>query len=289
MKYSVDCLPCLLQQAVKTAKRHLPDEADQMKVTKGVIAVLAGLEGDEKAPYIVHKIQRILKEHLDNPDPFKIEKDYYNREMLKLENELTDMRDSSPDPFVTGLKLAAAGNIIDFGPGYDLSRDFVLGSIKETMAGEDYPEKVLRSLQADLGKADTVLYLGDNAGEIVFDKIFIGVIKEYYPQLQVYFAARGIPVLNDVTEEDAYLVGMDDLAVIINNGIDIPGTVLSHCSPQFTEIYNKADVIISKGQGNFESLYGSGRENLYYIFLCKCNLFVQKLGKSLNDLILMKE
>ncbi|MGI6435014.1 MAG: damage-control phosphatase ARMT1 family protein [Syntrophomonadaceae bacterium] len=288
MKHSVDCLPCLLQQAVRTAKRHLPHEEDQMEMARAVIAIMATLEEDESVPYIVQKIQTTLKKHLNNPDPFKEEKDYYNREMLKLEDELIQLRDSCADPFVAGLKLAAAGNIIDFGPGYDLSRNMVLESIRETLARE-YCDEVLISLQADLEQATTVLYLGDNAGEIVFDKIFIAAIKEHYPQLVVYFATRGKPILNDVTEADAYLVGMDRLAIIINNGTDIPGTVLPYCSPDFVKIFDQANVIISKGQGNFESLYGSGRENLYYIFLCKCGLFMDRLGAKQNDIILMRE
>lgn len=288
MKYSIDCLPCLLQQAVRTAKKHLPNEEDQIVLVKEIMATMAAMERNVSAPYIAHKIQIALKKALNNPDPYAEDKNYYNQEMLKLENELIQVRDSSPDHFVTGLKLAAAGNIIDFGPGYDLSRDKVLDTIKETLV-KDYPQEVLFSLQTALKQAGKLLYLGDNAGEIVFDKIFISTIKDYYPSLEVYFATRGEPVLNDITEADAYLVGMDRLAKIINNGTDIPGTVLEYCSPDFRKIFAEADAIISKGQGNFESLYESGRDNLYYIFLCKCSLFMERLGARQNDLILIRE
>lgn len=288
MKHSIDCLPCLLQQAVRIAKNHLPNETEQIVLVKEIMATIADMDENVSAPYIAHKIQIALKEALNNPDPYKEDKNYYNQEMLKLENELLQVRDSSADPFVTGLKLAAAGNIIDFGPGYDLSRDKVLESIRETLT-RDYPQEILISLQSDLKQAGKVLYLGDNAGEIVFDKIFIATIKDYYPTLEVYFATRGKPVLNDITEEDAYLVGMDKLAGIINNGTDIPGTVLEYCSSDFRKIFAEADVIISKGQGNFESLYESGREKLYYIFLCKCSLFMERLGVRQNDIMLIKD
>lgn len=288
MKYSIDCLPCLLQQAVRIAKNHLPNEADQIVLIKDIMATMASMEENVSAPYIARKIQIALKEALNNPDPYKEDKNYYNQEMLKLEKELTQVRDSSPERFEAGLKLAAAGNIIDFGPGYDLSRDKVLDTIKETLT-RDYPREVLISFRAALKQASKVLYLGDNCGEIVLDKIFIATIKEYYPALEVYFATRGKPVLNDITEEDAYLVGMDRLATIINNGTDIPGTVLEYCSADFQKIFAEVDVIISKGQGNFESLYGSGRENLYYIFLCKCSLFMERLGAKQNDIMLIKE
>ena len=288
MKYSIDCLPCLLQQAVRVAKKHLPNEDEQIKLVKETMAIIASIDEDVSAPYIAHKIQTALNAVLNNPDPYQEDKNYYNQEMLKLENELTQLVETSEDPFDTALKLAAAGNIIDFGPGYDLSRDRVLESIKETLTN-DSPQEVLGSLQTALQQAGKVLYLGDNAGEIVFDKIFIATIKEYYPALEIYFATRGKPVLNDITEEDAYLVGMDRLAIIINNGTSIPGTVLEYCSPDFQKIFAEADVIISKGQGNFESLYESGRKNIYYIFLCKCSLFMERLGAKQNDLILIRE
>lgn len=288
MKYSIDCLPCLLQQAVRLAKNNLPNEEEQIEMIQQITAMMSMIDNNVSAPYIAHKIQKALKKALKNPDPYKEDKYYYNQEMLKLETELTRVCELSPDPLATGLKLAAAGNIIDFGPGYDLSRDKVLDSIKETLARE-YPPKDLNSLRTDLQKAKKVLYLGDNAGEIVFDKIFIAAIKKFYPDLEIYFTARGGPVLNDITEDDAYLVGMDKLAIIINNGTDIPGTVLEYCSLDFQRIFTEADVIISKGQGNFESLYGSGRENLYYIFLCKCSLFMERLGAKQNDIMLIKE
>jgi len=288
MKHSIDCLPCLLNQAVRTAKNHLPNEADQIVLVKNVMAAMLTIDEDASAPYIAHKIQNALREALKNPDPYRADKSYYNLEMLKLEKELRQLLETAEDPFHTGLKLAAAGNIIDFGPGYDLSKEKVLESIKETLV-KDYPLEIAHSLQADLRQAKKLLYLGDNAGEIVLDKIFITVIKDKYPDLQIYFATRGKPVLNDITEADAYLVGMDQLARIINNGTDIPGTVLEYCSADFQKIYMDADVIISKGQGNFESLFGSGRANLYYIFLCKCSLFMAKLGAGQNDIMLIKE
>lgn len=249
---------------------------------------VATLDDNVSAPYIAHIIQRSLTETLQDPDPYQSDKDYYNQEMLKLEAEMLRMRDSYSDPFAAALKLAAAGNIIDFGPGYDLSRDSVLQVVKDTLA-VDHPSSVLEALRDALESGTTLLYLGDNTGEIVFDKIFIATIREYYPHLQIYFATRGKPIINDITEEDAYLVGIDQIATVINNGTGIPGTVLEYCSPEFRRIFNYADVILSKGQGNFESLYGSGKKNLFYLFLCKCSLFIERLGAKPNDLILIKE
>jgi uncharacterized protein with ATP-grasp and redox domains len=288
MRYSMECLPCLLNQGIRVARLYLENEEEQRTLLKSIITEIAVMDHNASAPYIAHKVHRALKEALQNPDPYQKEKLYYNQEMLKLEDDFSRLVESAVNPLDVALKLAAAGNIIDFGPGYDLSRDNVLKTIKDSME-KDYSQEVFLSLAAALEDADKLLYLGDNAGEIVFDKIFIRTIKERYPHLQINFATRGEPIMNDVTEEDAYLVGIDDYANIINNGTDIPGTILEHCSDIFVNAFNQADVIISKGQGNFESLYGNGYNNLYYIFLCKCDLFMDRFGARQNDLVLMKE
>jgi len=270
------------------AKVHLDTEAEQRSLVKKIMLEIAAIEDQASAPYAAQKIQRAFKDALQNQDPYREEKDFYNSEMLKLEGEFWDLVRSAEDRLGVALKLAAAGNIIDFGPGHDLSREKVLEVIHQTLA-KDFPAEAFDALKSDLQAARKLLYLGDNTGEIVFDKIFIRTIKEEYPRLEIDFATRGEAVLNDITEEDAYLVGMDGYARIINNGTDIPGTVLEHCSHSFQKVFNEADLIIAKGQGNFESLYGSGRDNLYYVFLCKCNLFMERCGANQNDIMLIKE
>jgi len=288
MRCSMDCFPCLLEQGIRTARQHLENEEDQRKLVKKIIAEMAETDDDASAPYIAHRIQRALKEILGVADPFAEEKQYYNREMLKLEDDFVRMVESAENPLRAALKLASAGNVIDFGPGHNLSRKRVLETVQNTMKRE-LPEDVFNSLNAALKDADTLLYLGDNAGEIVLDKVFIRTIKEVYPHLQVYYATRGKPIVNDVTEEDAYAVKMDTYATITNNGSDIPGTILKLCPESFVKIFNEADVIIAKGQGNFESLNGTtDHKNLFYLFLCKCNHFMKTFGVEQNEMVLVQ-
>lgn len=288
MKLSIECLPCLLNQAVKMAKFHLESEEEQHRLTMKILLDLAALDEQASAPYAAQKIHQALRASLQNPDPYREQKQYYNQEMLKLEDDFSLLLKSSGDRLQAALKLAAAGNIIDFGPNYDLSREKVLQIVHETMQKE-FAQDLFLTLKSDLTQARSLLYLGDNAGEIVFDKIFIRSIKEQYPHLEIYFATRGKPVINDATEEDAYYVGMDSYARIINNGTDIPGTLIEHCSSSFVSIFNEADLIVSKGLGNFESLYGTGDKNVYYIFLCKCSLFMNRFGAEQNDIMLIRE
>ncbi|MEN6351278.1 MAG: ARMT1-like domain-containing protein, partial [Syntrophomonas sp.] len=201
MKLSIECLPCLLGQAVRLAKEHIDSEGARQSLLKRVLREMADLEDDASAPYAAQKIQRLFKELLQNPDPYREEKHYYNTEMLKLENDFEELIRSANDGLSTALKLAAAGNVIDFGPGYDLSREKVLQVIRETLEKE-FPVEPFEELKSRLKNGKKLLYLGDNAGEIVLDKVFIRTIKEYHPQLEVKFATRGMPVINDVTEED---------------------------------------------------------------------------------------
>jgi len=284
----MDCFPCLLQQGIRTALQHLKDEEEQRKMVKRIIAEMAAADDDASAPFIAHRIQRILKETLGVADPFAEEKQYYNREMLKLEDDFVQMLEAADDPLKAALKMASAGNVIDFAPGHSLSREHVLSTIRDTMKRE-LPDDVFNSLKAALENARTLLYLGDNAGEIVLDKVFIRTIKQFYPDLQVYYATRGKPIVNDVTEEDAYAVKMDAYAAVINNGCDIPGTILSLCPDSFVKIFNEADVIIAKGQGNFESLNGTtNHKNLFYLFLCKCSHFMNTFGVAQNEMVLIQ-
>ncbi len=286
MKLSVECLPCLINQAVRLVKLHLDNEDVQRSLVKKIMLEIGASEDGACAPYMAHKIQQVLRDALQNPDPYKEIKLYYNTEMLKLEKEFSGLIGAADDRLGTALKLAAAGNIIDFGPGHNISKAEVLKVLNQTLVKE-FDRETFASLKSDLQAARKLLYLGDNAGEIVFDKMFIRAIKAEYPDLQVDFSTRGGPAMNDVTEGDAYFVGMDTCAHIINNGADIPGTVLEHCSDSFKRAFAGADVVIAKGQGNFESLYGVGRGSLYYIFLCKCNLFVERCGARKNDIMLL--
>lgn len=285
MKLSIDCLPCLVNQAVTQAKLHLKDEGQQFALVEKVMREL--LSTDKKsAPCVAREMQRVLREFLQNPDPYREQKRFYNREMLKLEDDFLKLVADAEDPLEMGMRLAVAGNIIDFGPNQDLSREKVLGMVRETLAKE-YDREAFAALKDRLAEARTLLYLGDNCGEIVFDKLFIRTIKDIFTGLNVVFATRGAPTLNDITEEDAYGVGMDRYAGIINNGADIPGTVLEECSPEFLQVFRDADMVIAKGQGNFESLYDECDKEIYFIFLCKCNVFEARLGVRRHDIVLM--
>ncbi len=232
-------------------------------------------------PMLATKIHRIAKEKLKVDDLYSSEKFDANSTLMADYDYWRKLIDSSPHPFKTAVKLAVAGNIIDYGA------HSVKGEIKEQLAGLinspltiDHTEE----LYTAISKANSILYLGDNAGEIFFDKLLLETIK--HPNIT--FVTRGEPVINDITHEDAKQVGIHPLCKVISNGYDAPSTLLEFCSEEFLELYNNADLIISKGQGNFEGLMNSGHLNTFFLLIAKCKPIADILNCKTNNLIVSK-
>ena len=183
------------------------------------------------------------------------------------------------NPLDVAIRLAIAGNIMDsaISDTYDIKKtiDRTLNSCF-AIDHSDY-------LKQDLLKAKKVLYIGDNAGEIVFDKLFIETIM--HPNL--YFSVRGAPIINDATMKDAEYIGMGKVADVISNGYDAPSTILEHCSEEFRTIFDEADVVISKGQGNLEGLLGNTSKNIYYLLMVKCDVIANALHVKKGDFVVL--
>jgi len=256
------------------------------KTTKNLISKvlkhLSEIDLEKTAPYIAKDIQSFVRRELGNPDPYAELKREYNNLMLKLIPEMENIISSSKNPYLNALKISIAGNIIDFGVNQEID---INKTIKKILAVQFAIDDSLK-LKEDLMKARTVLYLGDNCGEIVTDKLFIKTIfKEIKKPEEFYFSVRGKPILNDATREDAEYIGIDELAKIIDTNDDAPGVLLENATPKFRNIFNNADVIISKGMGNFESL-SDREENLYFLLITKCNLVANHLGVKKGDAVI---
>lgn len=275
----VDCIACIINKANDLADKYITDKKEKYNFLNKVLLDIADTEYERTAPYISAKTKRVLHNFTGKIDYYKEEKILYNEKMLAMENDIRNLIHNSDDKLKDALKIAMAGNIIDFGALDSMTMDFIEEIMNKTMQSK-VDNDVYDKFIDQISKAKTVLYLGDNTGEIVCDKILIEEIKNRFTDIDIYFATRGEPVLNDVTEEDAYFVGIDRYAKVINNGTDIPGTDLDEVSDEFKDIFlNKADVIISKGQGNFESLSGTGH-NIFYLFLCKCKMIADILKQE---------
>lgn len=282
MKTHLDCIPCLLNQALKAARAATDDEHIHRQVINAVAGMIAGLPLDAKPPELAQQAYRVIRQIVKNGDPFYREKTESNRAALAVYPMLKQMVGQSADGIYTACKLAIAGNSIDLGPANFEHGDLegiIDTALDYPLAVDDYDRFLNR-----LSDCRRLLYLGDNAGEIVFDRLLIEQINQD-SRRETYFVVRGEPVINDATMEDALAVGMDRVANVVSNGSDAPATILSQCSEQVRRLYRSADVIIAKGQGNYESLEGE-KGNIFFLLRAKCPLVAELLGVRVGDFVL---
>lgn len=269
-----ECYDCCIKKAEGLLDQYQVSEAVRSRVMEEVEAVLAEAGKDLCAPLLMAQMMSVLDMHVDIGDAYAEPKHKYDQFLLDREEKIYRDIAEARDSFLTGLKYAVTGNYIDFGAMSDVNE----GKLAELLAGHDdlsLDEAEVLRLRENLSRAGKLVYITDNAGEIVLDKIFIRTIKELWPSLAITVIVRGFPTLNDATKEDAEYVGLEDIVPVLSNGTDIPGTPLDEISREALDAIGQADLCIAKGQGNFESLRGCG-ENIYYLFLCKCELFVRK-------------
>jgi damage-control phosphatase, subfamily I len=286
MKITPYCVACLVQRQEERIRKYL-DENLKLKYMKEVLTFIGNEKEEVTAPYLIGEIDEIHKKYFGDTDSYLDLKQEYNQLMLSKEDELQYIIKHSPDPLLTALKLARVGNYIDFGAMKEISND-KLRELLNRVENETIDVSEYKYFCDELFKGRNLVYITDNCGEIVLDKLFILTMKEYYPNLNISIIVRGTHVLNDATYEDAKEVGLTEIALVLGNGTKIPGTVLTEINKESKQAIDEADVIISKGQANFETLYGSGL-NIYYMFLCKCDLFVKRFGMELYQGIFAKE
>lgn len=275
MHANVSCIACILEKQEKQI-RLFPDEGKKSEYIHEVLKILYENGQNHSCPWLLMKINEIYGRYFERLTDYPAIKHRYNQYMLSKENVIEAKIRSSQDILGTCIKYVCAGNYIDFGPTGSID-DSILDKLLAKAADEKISGKELRSLKADLAQAEELVYLTDNCGEIVMDKILIKIIKELYPQIHITVILRGGEALNDATTEDAKEVGLTGYADCMGCGVPITGTDLSAVSAEAERIIRAGDVIISKGQGNFEGLYGE-KLNPYFLFLCKCDLFVRRFG-----------
>ena len=265
-----ECLSCMTKIHLDKYPKDVTED-EKVEYMQRVLKVLAEAPDRYGAPVIVRTINEIQDEMFGMKQDYAEIKKHYNQVMMNHEEQVNGKLAVSDDPVKTGIQYAMIGNYIDFGARINVNEE----QLTELLNDSDrfvIDEKQYGELTEDLSNAKKLVYLTDNCGEIVMDKLLIREIKKKYPDLKVTVLVRGEEVINDATMEDAIQVGMNEIAEVIPNGSDIAGTWLEEISEEAKAVIDKADVIISKGQGNFETLRKCGK-NIYYIFLCKCDLF----------------
>ena len=282
MNIYTGCIPCFARQAVEAAEMATEDQELRQAIIRKALHALAELPYDKTPPYAGVVIHRIVKNMVGDIDPYLELKTTYNRRALDLYDEMKKTVARSRNKYETASRLAIAGNNIDFGIRSNSEHIDLHEVIDETL---ERPLAInhLEQFTESLEHAGLILYIADNAGEIVFDRVLVEEIPDY--QRRVVFVVKGAPILNDATMKDAEEAGLTDIVRVMDNGCDAPGTIIELCTEPFIKELNRADLIISKGQGNYETLSDIPR-NVFFLLKAKCPVIARDLGVQVGDLIL---
>lgn len=280
------CIACIISKQEKKI-RPFPDENKKSEYMRQLLEILYRHGRTESSPWLAEQIDQLYENFWGEPEDYTPIKHRYNHLLLEKESEIVRQIRGSEDPIEESIKYVCAANYIDFSAVEHVTEQ-TFEQLLEKAKSETVPQEEYQAFRKDLEKARKLVYLTDNCGEIVLDKVFIRSLKESYPHLQIAVIVRGKDVINDATMEDAREVGLTDLVPCVGNDNGAPGTVLKRFGEQTRHLLLDADLVISKGQGNFESLYGEG-VNPYYLFLCKCELFVRRFGLEQYKSVFVKE
>lgn len=277
MNLNLNCILCNLKQVLTVTDLVKLDCVSREIIMRDVLGYLHETNYRRSNPEVIKGTWDIITKHIKNTNPYREIKNYYNRETINIADKIRNIINDSDDKFMVALKIAITANLIDFAASHTFDEKILfekINSINEQIMPIDDSKNLFESLKT----AKTLLYLGDNCGEIVLDKIFIEYIHKVFPNIKVYFGVRGEPIVNDVTIEDADMVKMEEVAEVITNGDGSLGTVIEKTSLAFKDVFYKADVIIAKGQGNYESLSEINRSHIFFLFMAKCNAVASSLN-----------
>ncbi|NPV28140.1 MAG: DUF89 family protein [Firmicutes bacterium] len=272
-----DCAPCLVRQALDAARLAATDEQVQERVLRKVLAAFAEVSFTQYPARLSYLAHSIVKRETGCSDPYRPLKHFFNKASRRLYPRLKEIVRTSENSLEAAVKIAIAGNIIDFA-----IRD--LETVNRTI--EDTLEKPFainhfREFREAVEKAKKILYIGDNAGETFFDRILI----EKLPFEKLSYVVKGGPIINDATKEDAIFAGLPELVEVVDTGSDTPGTLLEACSPEFQERFQQADLVIAKGQANYETLQFCGKD-IFFLLRVKCPIIARDTGRPIGSIVL---
>jgi len=276
MRTYLDCYPCFLRQALEAARMAGADDQQQRVVLDRVLDLLKQTEPSSTPPEIGDRVHRIVRQEVGNDDPYRVAKETSTRQALALYPRLKRLLAEADDPLEVAVRLSIAGNIIDLAAAgeYDL-----WGTVERVLA-QPFAVDDRAAFRQALSRVGQVLYLADNTGETVFDRLLIEVLE-----VPVVYAVKGGPVLNDATRKDALAAGVDQVGEIVSTGSDAPGTILERCSEEFRRLYDEAELVIAKGQANYETLSEDG-QRAFFLLQTKCPIIARDVGVPIGSVVL---
>jgi uncharacterized protein with ATP-grasp and redox domains len=253
VKIGLECIPCFTRQAFEAVRLVTDDKKSRERILRQILF-------------------RMANESFDKT-PSSVGGDIHRKQLIQ----------SSKDPFETAVRLAIAGNVIDSGQGDHVGEEKIRKTVSQCL-DQPISKPTLNELREEIGKASNIVYLGDNAGEIFFDRLLI----EELNGRPITFVVRGAPIINDALKDDARMAGLDTLGRVVDNGSDVPGTILEECSPEFKRHFMEADLVIVKGQGNYETL-SEERKKIFFLLQVKCPVIARDIGCEQGDMVIVKK
>jgi hypothetical protein len=276
MEIFLDCLPCFLRQVLE-ASRLATDRTDlHEEIMREAMKLISDYQRFRYSPEIGRAMHQIVKKHTGIFDPYKEIKNKNIRNALEVYSSLKHFLFKKAERLYWVLKIAATGNIIDSA----IYNDTNIEEYVEKELEKEFSICDIERLESELKRAKNLLIIGDNAGETIFDR----VLAEDFLYLDITYAVRSEPIINDATIEDARASGLDHCTRLISTGCNAPGLILDECSKEFLNIFNNADIVISKGQGNYEALSAQKR-GIFFLLKAKCPVISDKLGVDVNDYV----
>ncbi|NOZ21669.1 MAG: DUF89 family protein [Planctomycetes bacterium] len=276
MKLYLDCIPCFFDQAIRAGRIAGADEETIKRLLDEIGGMVRDISMQTMSPEVGRRIYGKIREVTGNDDPYKEIKARSTQQALALHDRLKREIRESTDPLLTAVRIAAAGNVIDYG----IDRQFDMEEEIHEVMEKDFAIFDYDPFRRRLAAADSVFYIGDNTGEHVFDRLLIEEMGK-----PTVFVVREVPVINDVTYDDAVCGGLDSVATIMSSGSDAPGNILRLCSPEFMRVYDSAEFVISKGQGNYEGLSEESK-TIFFMLKAKCKVIAEDIGVEEGDIIL---
>lgn len=282
METSHKCIRCFFRQAETTSS--LIKLAPHKKRKLHSLLKKKLLQFDPRQPPVVfgRTIYKNISSVSGIKDIFHKEKIRIEKHLLTYINSIEQSLQNTKDPLYAAAKMCCSANAIDFGAGHTPNVEMLISRMKKIqLRVNNFSE-----FRAALRTAKTILIIADNCGEALFDRLFIEQLLRYSPRLQIFYATRARPIINDVLVSDAKRMGIHKIATVLSSGCDYPGIIIRHTSSRFKKIYGRADIIISKGQGNFESLYDP-LKNIFYLFKIKCKTVSEYLSLPASSVLFL--
>lgn len=278
VKVKYECIPCILRQAIEAARQVTDDEKIIDEIIDNYSAMIPGIRESNPTPLVVSQIQKMIKEKTNTEDPYQTLKEKNIKMAMDIYNDLQDLIDNDKDPLKRALLLSASGNVIDAGISVKIKvEESILNTMERGFTKDDY-----QTFKDKLKNCNSLLIIGDNAGEAVLDKLLLKELNKFDTEL--IYAVREEPVLNDITLKEAKLIGLAKYAKVITSGCTAPGMLIDQANKEFLDIYKRADLVLSKGQGNLEGLSDEKRP-IFFLLKAKCDLIADFLDVELNDLV----